>query len=104
MDPVLLGVICGVAFAAIEVVLVLFGRWPGPAEEARVLIASSANRFVTGLIIPNTDIGLTLWASGLVIGLLLALPIAAVSRRTVGPLGLGAVGGMTIAALAELAN
>lgn len=104
MDLVLLGLICGGVFAAIEFGLVLLGRWPRPHEEFRVLVASSANRFATGLVIPNADIGLPLWASGLVIGLLLALPIAAVSRRTVGPLGLGAVGGITIAALAELAN
>lgn len=104
MDPILLGLICGVVFAAFEGVLVVLGRWPRPHEAFGVLIASAANRFATGLVIPNVDIGLTLWASGLVIGLLLALPIAAVSRRTVGPLGLGAVGGMTIAALAELAN
>lgn len=104
MDPILLGLICGGVFAAIEVVLVLLGRWPRPYEAFSVLVASAVNRFVTGLLIPNADIGLTLWASGLLIGVLLALPIAAVSRRTIGPLGLGAVGGMTIAALAELAN
>ncbi len=104
MDPILLGVICGSVFAAFEGVLVLLGRWPRPYEAFSVLIAAAANRFATGLVIPNADIGLTLWASGLVLGLLLAIPIAVVSRRTVGPLGMGAVGGITIAALAELAN
>ncbi|MDA0351995.1 MAG: hypothetical protein O3A10_07285 [Chloroflexi bacterium] len=104
MDPILLGLIAGSVFAALEVLLVLVGRWPGQAEEFWVLVASAANRFATGLVIPTSDIGLPLWASGLMFGALLAVPIAAVARRTVEPLGLGVVGGITIAAVAQLAT
>jgi hypothetical protein len=102
VDPILLGVIAGVVFALLEVVLVLLGQWPGAREEFSVLVASAVNRFATGLFIPNVDLGMPLWVTGIVIGIVLALPIAAVGRRTVGPLGLGAVGGITIAAVAEL--
>lgn len=102
VDPVLLGVISGAVFAGFELGLVHFSRWPSPSYEFGALVASASNRFATGLLIPNADIGIPLWASGLAIGMLLALPIAAISRNIVGPVGLGAVGGVTIAAIAEL--
>jgi hypothetical protein len=102
MDPVVLGIIAGAVFASLEFALVVLGRWPSPRDEVRVLVASAANRFATGLIIPNVEIGVTPWAAGLIIGTLLALPVAAVGLRTVIPLGLGALGGITIAAVAEL--
>lgn len=102
MDPIVLGLAAGTVFALFEIVLVRLRRWPSPYEEFGVLVASAVNRFTTGLVIPNVEIGIPLWATGLGIGLLLALPIAVVGRRTVGPLGFGMVGGITIAAIAEL--
>ena len=102
MDPILLGLIAGATFAALELALVHWMRWPRAREEFAALVTSVTNRFATGLAIPTIDIGQSLWVTGLVIGIALSLPVAAVSRRTVGPIGLGAVAGIAIAAIAEL--
>lgn len=68
-----------------------------------MLVVSVTSRFLTGLLIPTVDLGVALWITGLFLGLALTVPIVVVSRRWVGPLGLGVLGGFVIASIAELA-
>ena len=96
--------ICGFVFASLEPALVLFTRWRAAGRGWRVLIVSLTSRFLTGLLIPTVDLGVPLWMTGLFLGLALTVPLVVVSRRWVGPLGLGAIGGFVIAAIAELAR
>jgi hypothetical protein len=55
------------------------------------------------LLIPTVDLGVERWVTGLFLGFALSVPIVVVSRRWVGPLGLGVIGGFVIASIAELA-
>jgi hypothetical protein len=95
--------VCGSVFAIAEAGAVLFVRWPGAGRELRTLAVSVVGRFLTGLLVPTVDLGVALWATGLLLGIGLSIPIAVVSRTYAGPLGVGAVGGIVIAAIAELA-
>ena len=102
MEPVVLGLVCGVIFAVAEAGAVLLARWPNAGRERRTLVVSVVSRFSTGLLIPTADLGVALWVTGLLLGIGLAIPVAVVSRTYAAPLGIGAVGGVVVAAIAEL--
>jgi hypothetical protein len=93
MTQVALGVVCGVAFGAVAVAMMLPMSFP---NKAAALGAAFLNRFGIGLLIAVSNLGLAGWLSGLVISLLLSAPAAIVTGAYVPILGIGAIGGLLI--------
>src|SRR6185503_20934422 len=93
MTPLMLGLLCGVAFGGVAVATMLPLSFP---DKPAALTAAFLNRFGTGLLIPVSHLGLPGWLHGLVIALLLSLPAALVTKAYVPILGLGALGGLLI--------
>ncbi|PJC33611.1 hypothetical protein CO049_00275 [Candidatus Roizmanbacteria bacterium CG_4_9_14_0_2_um_filter_36_12] len=60
------------------------------------MIGSFVNRFAIGFLIANTNIPVSPWLKGLLIGLLLSLPDAIITKTYAPILGVGIVGGIII--------
>ena len=93
MSNVLLAVICGVAFGALAVLLMLPMQFP---NKRVALTAAFASRFAIGFIVPLVVLPMPGFAKGVLIGLLISLPDAVVTRAYGPILGVGIVGGAII--------
>jgi hypothetical protein len=88
------GLLCGLIFGAVDVALMLPMSFP---DKRTALLAAFLSRFGIGFVIPLINLpAWPGWLIGLVIGVLLSLPDAVVTK-TYGPILLsGAVGGLII--------
>ena len=97
MAPIVLALICGVAFGVIAVVLMLPMGFP---NKRTALAAAFASRFAIGFLIPLVAMPLPGFLKGCLIGLLISLPDAIVTRAYVPILVVGAAGGSIIGYIA----
>jgi hypothetical protein len=94
MSRLVVGLLCGLIFGAVDVALMLPMSFP---DKRTALLAAFLSRFGIGFVIPLINLpAWPGWVIGLVIGVLLSLPDAVVTK-TYGPILLsGAVGGLII--------
>jgi hypothetical protein len=93
MSRLLLGSICGVIFGAIAIATMI----PLQFEDKRAaMLGAFLNRFSIGFVIGAAVLPLPSWASGLVVGLLLSLPDAIITKAYAPIIGLGVIGGLII--------
>jgi len=88
-----LGVLCGVIFGILVVLMML--PMPFPDKQA-ALLGAFFNRFAIGVMIGFMDRGRIGWATGLITGLLLSLPEAIITKAYVPILVIGTIGGAGI--------
>ena len=93
MSNVLLAVTCGVAFGALAVLLMLPMQFP---NKRVALAAAFASRFAIGFLVPLVVFPMPGIAKGALIGLLISLPDALVTRAYAPILGVGIVGGAIV--------
>jgi hypothetical protein len=98
MTRPIFGVIAGVIFGAIAVAIMLPMSFP---DRARAFAGAFASRFAVGLLASTVQLPMPGWASGLVVGLLVSLPDAIITKAYAPILILGTVGGAIIGALAQ---
>jgi hypothetical protein len=94
MSRLLIGLLCGLIFGAVDVALMLPMSFP---DKRTALLAAFLSRFGIGSVIPLITLPTWPgWLVGLVIGGLLSLPDAVITKAY-GPILLsGAVGGLII--------
>jgi hypothetical protein len=92
-NPLTLALICGVAFGAVAVLLMLPMQFP---NKRVALTAAFASRFAIGFIVPLVAMPIPGFAKGALIGLLISLPDAIVTRAYVPILAVGIAGGALI--------
>lgn len=93
MSNPLLGLIAGVVFGAISVVMMI----PMPFPDKRAaLLGAFTDRFAIGLVIGCVQLPWPGWATGLFFGLLLSLPSAIITKAYLPILILGGIGGLVI--------
>jgi hypothetical protein len=90
MSPIVLAVICGVGFGLIAVLLMLPMSFP---NKRTALLGAFASRFAVGFLVPLAALPIPGIAKGMLIGLLISLPDAIVTKAYVPILGVGIVGG-----------
>jgi fructose-specific phosphotransferase system IIC component len=92
-----IGLLAGLVFGAVTVAVML----PLKIENKQtVLVASFISRLTIGFIIVLLDLPFAGWLSGLLLGVILSLP-QAILTRSYGPiLGNGAIGGALVGLLA----
>jgi len=89
MSPVVLGVVGGLAFGTVDVLLML----PMPFPDRRTaLTAAFASRFAIGFLIPLCKLPLPWFVSGALVGLLISIPDAVITKAYV-PILVGGVAG-----------
>ncbi len=93
MSRILLGTICGLAFGALDIAIMLPMSFP---DKRAAILGAFINRFAIGFVIGAIRLPWPGWAVGLLIGILLSLPDAIITKAAAPILGLGAVGGLVI--------
>jgi len=91
MNRVLLGILCGILFGAIDASMILFGK--NPEKSTTVLLHAFVSRFVLGILAANVTFPLHPAVSGAIVGLLISLPEAIAMKSYAGILGTGLVFG-----------
>ncbi|RJQ35726.1 hypothetical protein C4559_06565 [Candidatus Microgenomates bacterium] len=93
MNKLLSGIIAGLIFGIIDVLLMV----PLPIEnKLTAMIASFIGRFAIGFFIAATDVPVPFWLKGILVGLLLSLPDAIITKTYAPIIGIGIVGGLII--------
>jgi predicted neutral ceramidase superfamily lipid hydrolase len=93
MSPVILAIGCGVGFGVVAVLLMLPMSFP---NKRTALIAAFASRFAIGFLIPLVVMPVPGIAKGALVGLLISLPDAIVTKAYAPILIVGAAGGALI--------
>jgi hypothetical protein len=94
VSKVLLGLICGVVFGALDVALMLPMSFP---NKTIALLGAFTSRFAIGFVIGCVQLpSWPGWAVGLLFGLLISLPDAIIIQKFVPILVLGGIGGLII--------
>ena len=90
------GLFAGALFGGLTVATMLPLPFP---DKNKALLAAFLNRFGIGLLIPFVRFPLPGWLTGLIVGLLLSLPSALITKAAKPILIAGAIGGLVIGAL-----
>jgi hypothetical protein len=93
MSRVLLGVICGLMFGAIDIGIMLSMSFP---DKKTAIIAAFIARFGIGFAIGAARLPWPGWVVGLCFGLLLSIPDALITKAYGPIIGMGAIGGTII--------
>lgn len=93
MNRLTFGIIAGVAFGAIDVALMLPLKF---ADRATAFSAAFASRFAIGVLAATVQMPLPPWLRGVVVGLLISIPDAIVTKAYAPILTTGIIGGAII--------
>ena len=93
MNPVIFGLIAGLVFGAADVALMLPMEFP---DKKTALLAAFASRFAIGFLIPLIKMPLPTWAAGAIVGLLISIPDAIITKAYAPILASGVIGGLVI--------
>lgn len=97
MNPIAFGLIAGLAFAALDVALMIPMQFQ---DKATAMLGAFLSRFAIGFLIPLVKMPLPAVAIGGIVGLLISLPDAVITKAYAPILGTGLVGGLIIGWLA----
>lgn len=90
MNPVTLGLLGGAAFGIVDVLLMLPMQFP---DKRTALLGAFLSRFAIGFLIPLTKLPLPMALTGALVGLLISLPDAVITKAYVPVITVGVVGG-----------
>jgi hypothetical protein len=94
MNRLVLGVLCGVVFGLIDVLMTVFGKHPDVSR--KMLLQAFSSRFAVGVMAATVTLPVHPVLAGAIVGLLVSLPDAFGLNSYVGVLGTGLLfGGLT---------
>ncbi|MGA9473877.1 MAG: hypothetical protein WBV36_15530 [Terriglobales bacterium] len=93
MSRILLGMICGLVFGAIDIGVMLSMSFP---DKRAAITAAFIARFGIGFVIGAARLPWPGWAVGLFFGVLLSTPDAIITKAYAPIIGMGALGGLII--------
>ncbi len=93
MNPVIFGLIAGLVFGAVDVALMLPMEFP---DKKTALLAAFFSRFAIGFLIPLVRMPIPSWAAGAVVGVLISIPDAVITKAYGPILASGLIGGLLI--------
>ncbi|HOY46356.1 MAG TPA: hypothetical protein PKU95_01875 [Candidatus Dojkabacteria bacterium] len=96
MTNLTLGIICGVVFGVLDVLVMIPLPEKDKRKKAEAMISAFIERFMIGFIIPNLDLGIHSAITGLIIGTGLSVPTAIITRIYPPIIGIGVIGGLVI--------
>jgi hypothetical protein len=91
MSNIAKGLIAGTIFGVVSIIPMFFMTFE---DKTRAMTASFISRFAFGFIIFNLDLPIPGWVKGGLVGLILSLPDAIVTKQYAPILGLGLLGGL----------
>jgi hypothetical protein len=93
MSRLVLGVVCGLVFGAVDIAIMLPMTFP---DKRAAITAAFIARFGIGFAIGAARLPWPGWLGGLVFGLLLSIPDAIITKAYAPIIGMGAIGGTVI--------
>ena len=93
MSRIPLGVLCGLVFGSLDTAMMIPMSFP---DKRAAMLAAFIARFALGFVICNIRLPWPGWAVGLLLGVLLSLPDAIITKALAPILITGAVGGLII--------
>ena len=97
MNNIVFGIIAGLIFGAVDVALMIPMTF---ADKKTAMLAAFTSRFAIGFLIGVTRMAIPGWARGALVGLLISLPDAIVTKSYAPIIASGVIGGAIIGALA----
>ncbi len=97
MSRIYLGVICGLVFGGLDAAMMIPLSFP---DKRAALLGAFIARFGLGFVICNIKLPWPGWIVGLLLGILLSLPDAIITKAMVPILVSGAIGGLILGAIA----
>ena len=91
MTNIVKGLITGTIFGIVSLIPMFFMTFE---DKTRAMTASFISRFAIGFIIFNIELPIPSWLKGGLVGLVLSLPDALVTKQYAPILGLGLIGGL----------
>lgn len=91
MSNIIKGLIAGTIFGIVSIIPMFFMTFE---DKTRAMTASFISRFVIGFVIFNMELPIPNWLKGGLVGLILSLPDAIVTKQYAPILGLGLIGGI----------
>jgi hypothetical protein len=99
MDRILFGIILGIVFGGIAIVPMFKMSF---SDKRAAITGAFINRFAIGLLIPNALPGIDPILRGVLLGVLLSLPDAIITKSYAPIMGLGIIGGLIIGVITRL--
>jgi len=96
VNPILFGIIAGLIFGAVDVALMIPMKHP---NKRVAMLAAFFSRFAIGFLIGVTRMPVAGWLRGALVGLLISIPDAIVTKAYAPILSIGVIGGAIIGAL-----
>ena len=96
MSKIILGIICGLAFGVVDVLIMIPLKYENNRKRNEAMSAAFLERFMIGFLIPNVEIGLHPAIVGLLLGFGLSLPSAIITRVYAPIIGIGIIGSVII--------
>lgn len=87
MNPLVIGVVCGLAFGVADDLMTVFGNHPDVSRS--MLLQAFSSRFAIGVLGANFSLGMSRIVAGTLAGLLISLPDAFALHPYIGVLGTG---------------
>ena len=91
MTHIVKGLVVGVIFGIVSIIPMMSMTFE---DKTRAITASFISRFAIGFIIINMELPVPGWVKGGLVGLILSLPDAIVTKQYAPILGLGLIGGI----------
>ena len=98
MSKLALGTICGLAFGALAVAMMIPLEFP---DKRAAMLGAFINRFSIGFVIGAVRMPWPGWAVGLAFGLLLSLADAIITKAYAPIVGMGCIGGLLIGVIVQ---
>jgi hypothetical protein len=96
MNHIILGLICGLSFGVLDVLVMLPMKFEDNRKKIEALSGAFMERFMIGFIIPNIKLGIPEVYSGGIIGLGLSIPTSIITRAYLPINIIGLIGGLVI--------
>src|SRR5579862_2261341 len=93
MQRLYLGILCGLVFGRLDTAMMIPLSFP---DKRAAMLGAFIARFALGFVICNIRLPWPGWAVGLLLGILLSLPDAIITKATAPILISGAIGGLII--------
>jgi hypothetical protein len=100
MNHIVLSLLCGAGFGALAVALMLPMSFP---DKRTALLGAFTSRFAIGFLVPLVALPIPSPATGALVGFLISLPDAIVTKAYGPIIGIGVLGGAFIGWLANAA-
>ena len=91
MNRIVFGILCGIAFGIIDVLMTVFGKHPH--RTTGMLLQAFSSRFAIGFLAANVSLSMHPALAGAIVGSLISVPDAFALKSYVGILGTGLIFG-----------